>query len=78
MLSVRVRPEAEADIAAAAGWYEQQGNALGAEFVLCLDAGRNESNDSIQLSAGDDCHLRPAPITPILRYSIPPLLCRTR
>ena len=33
-----VRPEAEADLAEAYGWYEQQVRGLGTEFLLCVDA----------------------------------------
>jgi toxin ParE1/3/4 len=33
-----VRPEAEADLAEAYGWYEQQVRGLGAQFLLCVDA----------------------------------------
>lgn len=33
-----VRPEAEADLAEAYEWYEQQVRGLGAEFLLCVDA----------------------------------------
>ncbi len=33
-----VRPEAEAEIAEAFDWYEEQVPGLGSDFVLCLDA----------------------------------------
>jgi plasmid stabilization system protein ParE len=33
-----VRPEAEADLAEAYQWYEEQVPGLGAEFLLCVDA----------------------------------------
>ncbi len=32
-----VRPAAEADLAEACGWYEQQVRGLGAQFLLCVD-----------------------------------------
>jgi toxin ParE1/3/4 len=33
-----IRPEAEADIAQAFGWYEDRVSGLGSEFLLVLDA----------------------------------------
>lgn len=33
-----VRPEAEAELADAFGWYEEQVPGLGSEFLLCVDA----------------------------------------
>jgi plasmid stabilization system protein ParE len=36
-----IRPEAEADIAQAFGWYEAQVPALGSQFLLILDAAFN-------------------------------------
>lgn len=32
-----IRPEAEADLANAQGWYEWQREGLGAEFLLCVE-----------------------------------------
>ena len=32
-----IRPEAEADLAHARSWYEQQRAGLGAEFLLCVE-----------------------------------------
>jgi hypothetical protein len=32
-----IRPEAEADLANARNWYEQQRAGLGAEFLLCVE-----------------------------------------
>lgn len=32
-----IRPEAEADLADAQDWYEQQRQGLGAEFLLCVE-----------------------------------------
>ena len=37
-----IRPEAEADIAEAFDWYEEQVLDLGSDFLLCLDAVLNE------------------------------------
>ena len=37
-----IRPEAEADIAEAFDWYEEQVLGLGSDFLLCLDAVLNE------------------------------------
>jgi plasmid stabilization system protein ParE len=36
-----IRPEAEADIAQAFGWYEARVSGLGSEFLLVLDAAFN-------------------------------------
>jgi toxin ParE1/3/4 len=36
-----IRPEAEADIAEAFGWYEARVSGLGSEFLLVLDAAFN-------------------------------------
>ena len=36
-----IRPEAEADIAQALGWYEARVSGLGSEFLLVLDAALN-------------------------------------
>jgi plasmid stabilization system protein ParE len=36
-----IRPEAEADIALAFGWYEARVSGLGSEFLLVLDAAFN-------------------------------------
>ena len=33
-----VRPEAEADLSEAFGWYEMRREGLGAEFLLCVEA----------------------------------------
>jgi toxin ParE1/3/4 len=38
MLPLIVREEAEADLADARKWYEQQRAGLGDEFILCVDA----------------------------------------
>jgi plasmid stabilization system protein ParE len=37
-LLIRIRPEAEADLSEAYGWYEDQRTGLGDEFLLCVDA----------------------------------------
>jgi len=37
-MSLRVHPEAEGDILSAAGWYEERGPGLGAEFIAEIDA----------------------------------------
>jgi toxin ParE1/3/4 len=40
-LELIIRPEAEADIAQAFGWYEARVSGLGSEFLLGLDAAFN-------------------------------------
>lgn len=38
-LPLLITPEAEADLAEAKAWYERKRAGLGAEFVLCVEAG---------------------------------------
>lgn len=38
MLSLTIRPEAEADIESAVRWYDDQREGLGADFLLCVEA----------------------------------------
>jgi toxin ParE1/3/4 len=37
MLFYRIRPDAEADLNEAYGWYERQREGLGADFLLCFE-----------------------------------------
>ena len=47
-----IRPEAEAELAAAFAWYEKRVSGLGSEFLLCVDAvlisiGRNPQHSAL-------------------------------